>query len=182
MISAVTSCTEPAVVTSTHLRHALAAIERTTAGMSLDDLRRHPDGKWSASEILEHLAKAFANTARGLERCLENGRPIATRPALKQRIATMVVVAFGHFPSGREAPERTRPKGIPPDESLKSVREGLVRMDQALAQCDTRFGRRVAILDHPILGALTVQQWRKFHWVHTRHHMKQIARLRGRSD
>ena len=32
------------------------------------------------------------------------------------------------------------------------------------------------MLDHPILGALTVDQWLKFHVVHTRHHAKQIAR------
>lgn len=168
------------VVTSAHLRRALAAIEKTTAGMTLDDLLHHPEGKWCGSEILEHLAKAFGNTTKGLERCLENGRAHATRPTLKQRVATMIVVAFGYFPSGREAPERTRPKGIPPEEALTSVRGTLVAMDQALVRCDNRFGRHVPILDHPILGALTVQQWREFHWVHTRHHMKQIARLRGR--
>jgi hypothetical protein len=34
------------------------------------------------------------------------------------------------------------------------------------------------MLDHPILGALTVDQWLKFHVVHTEHHAKQISQRR----
>jgi hypothetical protein len=34
------------------------------------------------------------------------------------------------------------------------------------------------VLDHLILGPLTAAQWRKFHWIHGRHHVKQILRLR----
>jgi hypothetical protein len=34
------------------------------------------------------------------------------------------------------------------------------------------------MLDHPILGPLTVDQWRKFHVVHTEHHVRQISQRR----
>jgi len=29
-------------------------------------------------------------------------------------------------------------------------------------------------MDHPVIGALTVDQWLKFHEVHTKHHIRQI--------
>ena len=51
-------------------------------------------------------------------------------------------------------------------------------MDKLIAQCEAQYGARNKVLDHPILGPLTARQWRKFHWVHGRHHMKQISRLR----
>jgi hypothetical protein len=38
----------------------------------------------------------------------------------------------------------------------------------------------VKIADHPVLGPLTLHQWSRFHYVHARHHMKQIATLRTR--
>jgi hypothetical protein len=33
-----------------------------------------------------------------------------------------------------------------------------------------------------VLGPLTIPQWRRFHLVHTQHHMKQVARLRAFSS
>lgn len=140
---------------------------------------RHPEGKWSASEILEHLARAFGGTTKGLRRCLDAGGSSAGSPTLKNRVAATMVVGLGYFPTGRLAPERTRPKGIPPEEAMQSIRENLTAMDEALAECEERFGRHDAILDHPVLGPLTVAQWRKFHWMHTRHHMKQVMKRRA---
>jgi len=29
-----------------------------------------------------------------------------------------------------------------------------------------------------VLGPLTASQWRKFHWIHGRHHVKQISERR----
>jgi hypothetical protein len=53
----------------------------------------------------------------------------------------------------------------------------IAAMDAILAKCEAQFGRG-KVLDHPILGPLTAAQWRKFHFVHGRHHVKQILRLR----
>jgi hypothetical protein len=52
-------------------------------------------------------------------------------------------------------------------------------MDQGLAECEQRFGSEVKMADHVVLGPLTIPQWRRFHLIHTRHHMKQIERLRA---
>jgi hypothetical protein len=54
----------------------------------------------------------------------------------------------------------------------------IVDMDKAIAECEASYGNSTLLLDHPILGPLTADQWRKFHWVHGKHHMKQIRGLR----
>jgi len=54
----------------------------------------------------------------------------------------------------------------------------MVAMDAIIAQCEARFGGRVHVLDHPILGPLSAAQWRKLHVVHGQHHLKQLVRLR----
>ncbi|MGZ4836286.1 MAG: DUF1569 domain-containing protein [Terriglobales bacterium] len=35
-------------------------------------------------------------------------------------------------------------------------------------------------MDHPFLGPLTADEWRKFHWVHGRHHTRQIRERIGK--
>ena len=154
------------------------AIEAATRGMSAEQLERHPEGKWPAAGILEHLSITYGGTARLMRKCLEGGKPLGSAPTFKQRFAAWVVTGLGYFPTGRPAPEFAQPKGLGGEAALQSIRENLTTMDQALAECEQRFGSEVKIADHVVLGALTIPQWRRFHWVHTRHHMKQIARLR----
>ena len=161
------------------LQRVSEAIETATHGMSAEQLERHPEGKWPAAGILEHLSITFGGTARLMRKCLEGGKPLGSSPSLKQSLAAWVVTGLGYFPTGRPAPEFARPKGLGGEAALQSIRANLTDMDQALAACEQRFGAQVKIADHVVLGPLTIPQWRRFHWIHTRHHMKQIERLRG---
>jgi Protein of unknown function (DUF1569) len=139
---------------------------------------RHPEGKWSAAEIIEHLDRTYKTTIPHLQRCLDAGSPTAGRPSFAQRLVVGIVVELGYMPSGRKAPAFAVPKGLPVDEVLHNIPVHIAEMDGVLAECERRFGARSQLADHAILGPLTAHQWRKFHWVHTRHHVKQIARLR----
>ena len=113
-----------------------------------------------------------------MERVLAAGKPLVRPATLKEGIATALVVEAGHMPRGRQAPEMTLPRGLPPEQAVARIEENFASMSRALEQCRERFGPSVKIANHPILGPLSVQQWCKFHWVHTRHHMKQVERLR----
>ncbi len=62
---------------------------------------------------------------------------------------------------------------------MQGIKTQLAAMEKLIAQCEARYGESTRILDHPSLGPLTGKQWRKFHWVHGHHHMKQITELRG---
>jgi len=155
------------------------AIESAVESMSNEQLNRRPAAKWCAAEVLEHLYLTYTGTIKGFAKVTEAGKPLGTRPSMKQRARTLVVVGFGHMPEGRQAPAATLPKGLPAEKVRSEVGAKLVEMDAVIALCEARFGRGKRLLDHPILGPLTARQWRKFHLVHGRHHVKQLLQLRN---
>jgi len=129
---------------------------------------------WSADQILEHLLLTYKHTGRGLQRCLEQGSPLATRATLKDRFATALVVKLGYLPRGRKSPERATPRGMLPEEVREGIFVELQNMASELDDCERQFGRITKVMNHPFLGPLTAEEWRKFHWVHGRHHARQI--------
>ena len=153
-------------------------LESAVEGMSSEQLNWHLPGKWCAAEVLEHLYLTYAGTIKGFEKVITSGKPLATRASMAHRVLTFVIVGLGRMPAGRKAPAMAQPRGLPPEQVRNEIGAKLVAMDAILAQCEARFGRRLKLLDHPILGPLTATQWRKLHLVHGRHHQKQLLRLR----
>jgi hypothetical protein len=161
-----------------YLQRLQEGIQSATQGMSGEDLLRHPEGKWCAAEILEHLYLTYTGTTKAFERCLQAGQPQVHARILRDRLRTIVVVGLGHMPNGRQSPKHALPRGMTPEQVTREIGPRISAMDEAIAQCESRFGKQNRLLDHPILGPLTGRQWRKFHWVHGRHHLKQIRDLR----
>ena len=157
------------------------SLESAVQGMSGEQLRWHLPGKWCAAEVLEHLYLTYTGTIRGLEKVIAAGAPLATRPSLRKRMLTFVVVGLRYMPTGVEAPGIVRPKGLSVEQVRQEISAKLAAMDAIITQCETRFGRHVKLLDHPILGGLNAAQWRTLHVVHGRHHQKQLLRLRDRT-
>lgn len=136
-------------------------------------LRRDPS-KWSVAEIVEHLTRAYSGTTKGFERCLEKGAPLASDLSLKQLVAQIALVQLGYFPEGRQAPKHIIPTGeIDMPALLAAVPRELARLDETATRVKQALGTG-KMLDHPIVGALTVDQWLTFHEIHTRHHVRQI--------
>jgi uncharacterized protein DUF1569 len=154
------------------------ALESAVEGMSSEQLSWHPPGKWCAAEVLEHLYLSYAGTINGFERVMKAGKPLATRASMKHRVQTLVAVGLGYMPPGRKAPAVAEPKGLPVEKVRNDLGAKMVAMDAIIAQCEARFGGRVRLLDHPILGPLSATQWRKLHLVHGRHHLKQLLWFR----
>jgi hypothetical protein len=164
-----------------YLQRLQEGIQSATQGMSGEDLLRHPEGKWCAAEILEHLYLTYTGTTKAFERCLQAGQPQVRARVLRDRMRTIVVVGLGHMPKGRQSPKHALPRGMTPEQVAREIGPRISAMDAAIAQCESRFGKQNRLLDHPILGPLTGRQWRKFHWVHGHHHLKQIQGLRQQS-
>jgi hypothetical protein len=154
------------------------SLDSAVEGMSSEQLSWHPQGKWCAAEVLEHLYLTYTGTITGFERVLRKGKPLATRASIAQRVLTFVVVGLGHMPAGRKAPAMVLPKGLPAEKVRNEIGAKIVAMDAIIAQCEGRFGRQVKVLDHPILGPLSATQFRELHLVHGLHHLKQLLRLR----
>ena len=155
------------------------SLESAVEGMSGEQLSWHLPGKWCAAELLEHLYLTYTGTIKGFERVIASGKPLGSRASMSQRMRTFVVVGLGYMPGGVQAPAVAVPKGLPIDTVRNEIAAKIEAMDAIIAQCERRFGRRVHVLDHPILGPLTAPQWRKLHVVHGRHHHKQILQLRA---
>src|SRR5271157_2897924 len=163
-----------------YLKRLRQELEDAIRGVSPNRMAQAPPGKWSAAQILEHLYLTYKGTNRGVEQCLEQDAPLATQSTFKQRIAKLVV-DLGYMPGGRPAPERSTPRGMPPEEVEQAVAPELEKMASGLDDCERRFGAATKIVDHPFLGPLTAGEWRKFHWVHGRHHARQIRERMGKS-
>ena len=149
--------------------------ECLTGNMSPEEWRHAPPGRWSCAQIFEHLLLSYTTTTKGTLKAMQVGKPLGGKPKLRDRISTFYVAGLGFLPSGRTAPEQTTPKDGTDLESLRQFNDALVAMDATLTDAEKRFGARVKLLDHPILGPLTAREWRRFHRTHARHHLKQIA-------
>ncbi|MGH9642492.1 MAG: DUF1569 domain-containing protein, partial [Terriglobales bacterium] len=147
------------------LERVEAEILRATSGMSPEQMAWHPEGKWSAAQVLEHLTLAFSGTAKGMERAL-TGEITCPPRTMRNRFNALVVVSLGYMPEGRQAPKGTVPGEGDPQNAVSKIIANLAAMDAAIAKVEAAKGASVR-LRHPILGPLTLPQWRKFHWVHT---------------
>ena len=161
-----------------HLESCLEVVlDAMKDGGSQYSVRRDP-ARWSPVEIVEHLTRSYSGTAKGFERCVEKGAPLATATTIKQRLQQFALIKLGYFPEGRQSPKHIIPTGdLDHHAVLEAVRRDLARLDDAAIKARQALGSG-KMLDHPILGALTIDQWLKFHVVHTKHHARQIAARR----
>lgn len=164
--------------------HRLETLKReivlAVEGMTPEQLGSHLPGKWSAAEVLEHLYLTYTGTIKGFER-VAAGLHSPSKPKSARTAIRFVVLGLSHIPAGREAPPQTRPRGLPTETLVADVGAKIAAMDEIITRCERALGRG-RLLDHSILGPLTAAQWRKFHLVHGRHHLKQIRRLRESSQ
>jgi hypothetical protein len=164
------------------LRTLQLEIADSISDLESEGLTFHEPGQWCIGEILEHLYWTYTGTIKGCMRLLESGKPQTSRMTLKNAVRSMIVVGLGYMPSGRKSPAVAQPRGLAAQKVAKEIEAKITEMDDVLTQCAATFGVRLKVLDHPVLGPFSVQQWRKFHLVHGRHHVKQIRRRRAQAE
>ncbi len=130
-------------------------------------------GKWSPSQILEHVAAGLEEFAK-----IATGRPsgLPMPPAVIRRIAHFVffkrVLRKATFPKGLKTHKATNPTSGP-----ATPAEGRVRLETAHEKFE-EVCRRIAADGRPmrtIFGPVPVQDLVRFIELHTRHHSKQMA-------
>src|SRR6266550_2883390 len=153
------------------------SIRTDSAGRAEADWHRAPPGKWTAAQIVHHLAISI----EGSGRVFEDRRakpPMRRRPRpLRQRLRQFVYLDVGWIPSGRRAPAATEPAQRPdPGAVERQLRDGVARF-VALAHELLPARRDDLFVKHPAFGDLTLPEWLRFHVRHCAHHAKQIRAL-----
>jgi hypothetical protein len=159
------------------LQHLHDRVDRVVSQWEQYSAASPANGKWSAAQILEHLFLTYKGTVRGVERALESGQVAQATATTRNRFGRLLVLHIGYFPKGRKSPPGVIPKGSDERQILAAIGPQIVKLDAALSQAEEKFGRRGQVLEHPLLGPFTADDWRKFHLVHGKHHLRQIHQL-----
>ena len=128
-------------------------------------------GKWSPSQIVEHVARGLEEGAN-----IVAGRPTLPKPpAVVRLIARFMfkrVLRKAAFPKGFKAHKAMNPASGP-----ATPAEGRIRLETAHQKFDEAC-RRIAADGRPItsgFGSVPAQDFVRFSELHTRHHTKQMA-------
>jgi Protein of unknown function (DUF1569) len=164
------------------LERVVCQIANEVSGLDAETSQLHPHGlnyKWNAQQVVEHLVLGYRLTTSALETRLNKGHLARNRRrTYLQWLLQLMILSFGVLPQGAPALEETTPTpgrfGAMNGRELNDLlRQEMAAMDAALDRCRRKFGmERVA--NHPWLGALRVDQWRRFHVVHGLHHVAQL--------
>jgi hypothetical protein len=145
----------------------------------------HPWGRphcWSVQQIVEHLVLSMESTQTTLEERLAKGRPgRGLHRSRTEWAIQLMILSAGHMPKGVGAPQQTTPKANLPTIGVRELTERLETaiesLDATLDECRHRFGME-RVGRHFLLGPLRMDQWRRYHVLHLRHHLKQMCELR----
>ena len=129
-------------------------------------------GKWSPSQIVEHVARGIEEAAN-----IAAGRPskVPMPPAVVRLIGRFFfkrVLRKAAFPKGFKAHKALNPASGP-----STPAEGRIRLETAHQKFD-EVCRRIAADGRPMttaFGLVPVQDCVRFSELHTRHHSKQMA-------
>ena len=160
----------------------LAAIEPLILGrlhgVAGGDWYRHVPGKWSIAQIVRHLAIGMDYSAATFEARAAK-TDMHRRATPRQALLRHLILGLGKFPKGREAPAGSVPEDRPdPEAAAAQFRIGLAKLETMIQSWPAQRQAGVFVR-HPVLGDLNLPEWVRFHYVHCRHHGRQIeARLR----
>jgi hypothetical protein len=127
-------------------------------------------GKWSPSQIVEHIARALeesANVVSGAPAKFPK-LPRFVRPLLRSVVFNRVLKT-GTFPKGRTS------KAFNPDRGPETPAQARARLESAFSAfeqaCRRAAGQKV---DTSIFGPVTVEDYARFQELHVRHHCRQM--------
>jgi len=133
-------------------------------------------GKWSPSQVVEHIARGLDEGAN-----MVAGRPskVPMPPAVVRPLVSLIarfmfkrVLRKAAFPSGFKAHKTMNPASGP-----ATPAEGRIRLETAYQEFDEAC-RQIAANGRPVtthFGSVLIQDFVRFNELHTRHHSKQMA-------
>jgi hypothetical protein len=168
------------------LKRLLSELERSLAGLTEQQTQLRPrldSRRWHIQQIVAHLLLTYALTLTAMDTQIAKATRTRARLSFEQRLWQFVVLRLGWLPRRRKAPAITTPdpEAAPlGGEALSAAAAAAITaMDARIEAAKQLFGNHRRSVRHLILGPLSLAQWRRFHLVHGRHHMRQIAAIRA---
>jgi len=161
------------------LKSALEPLAELVSGLSVEEAQVHPlpgHDRWCAQQILEHLMLTYQMTTDSVNRQLRTGRVLQNRRRLLEFLLRAQTLGLGYMPAGVAAIRAVRPTDYDPESgSATAMRfmETAEMMDVALVEGRKKFGIQT-VGEHPLFGVMRVDEWRRYHAVHARHHLRQL--------
>lgn len=161
------------------LKSSLEPLAQLIASVTLEEAQVSPlpgQGRWCAQQIMEHLMLSYELTSTSVSRQLKTGRVPKNRRSILRFVLRVQTIGMGYMPDGVPAIRSVRPDEFTP-ESGSAIAERFLdaaeEMDRLLVAARKKFGIQ-ACGEHPLYGVMRVDEWRRYHAVHARHHLKQL--------
>lgn len=153
-------------------REAVDRLIATAASTGLAWAAPPAPGKWSPSQIVEHVARSFDASVK-----VAAGQPSAfpRLPAIVHPVLRIVfrqILKRGAFPKGKTT------KAMNPLDGPATPAEGRSRLEAAHDRYETacrQLAARGEPMRTPMFGAVPVEDFVRFMELHTRHHHRQIG-------
>jgi Protein of unknown function (DUF1569) len=161
------------------LKFSLEPLAVEIKALSLEEAQIPPapgQDRWSAQQIVEHLILTYGLTLNTVNRQLKSGHVPSRRRNLLKSLLRMQTLGLGYMPNGIPSMHAVRPKDSTPMAGPELVERFLAaaeEMDAALAAGRKKFGIQPCG-EHPFYGAMRVDEWRRYHSLHARHHAVQL--------
>jgi hypothetical protein len=162
------------------LKSALEPLAVRIATVSLDEAQVPPlpgQSRWCAQQILEHLILSYKLTSTSVSKQLKSGRVPKNKRGALEFLLRMQTIGLGYMPSGVPAMLSVRPLEYTPEAGERIAERFLAsaeEMDELLVEARKKFGIQTCG-DHPFFGVMRVDEWRRYHAVHARHHASQLT-------
>ncbi|WP_207426457.1 DinB family protein [Pedobacter sp. SYSU D00535] len=139
-------------------------------------LQQPARGGWSCSEVFCHIAQANLGSILAIEKCI-HGRASAGKYSVP--FITRIILFLGRLPGGKyKAPDTiaSMVKKI----SREEARNQLIKFTGRLKDVTPKIAKASPYcrVKHPRLGMLNSEEWLRFIEIHTKHHLKQVYRVR----
>jgi hypothetical protein len=162
------------------LKFSLEPLARMMETLTLEEAQVAPlpgQERWCAQQVVEHLILTYQLTGDTVKRHIKSGRAAQKRRSPLLSLLRLQSLTLGRMPRGVPALHAVRPKVFTPMGG-SALRERFLaaaeEMDGVLREARQKFGIQACGI-HPFYGGLRVDEWRRYHAVHARHHVAQLA-------
>ncbi len=161
------------------LKSALEPLAEMVRPLSQEEAQVPPtpgQGRWCAQQVMEHLMLSYELTSAELSKQMKSGRIPRNRRNVLEFLLRVQTIGLGHMPSGIPAIRALRPTDYVAESGAAVAARFLEKaeeMDVLLVSCRKTFGIQ-ACGEHPFFGVMRVDEWRRYHAVHAKHHMSQL--------